>query len=99
MLKDPSQSRKVLLKVVKNRVTCIDASRRKSELLALPVQGLLFTITTTLENDQTTIWTDAIKSLPSECYKFVLNTLPHNSNLHLWKKKSKASCTLCGNER
>ena len=100
MVEDPSQSRKALLKVVKNRVAYSDASRLKSELLALPVQGLLFTTITTLATDPTKIWTDAIRSLPNECYKFVLNaahdTLPHNSNLHLWKKKPNPSCPLCG---
>ena len=104
MVEDPSRSRKALLKAVKNRVTYSDASRRKSELKALPVQGLLFTTITTLTTDPTTIWTDAIRSLPNECYKFVLNAahntlLPHNSNLHLWKKKPNVSCPLCGHQR
>ena len=72
MVEDPSQSRKALLKAVKNRVTYSDASRYRSEFLALPIQGLLFTITT-LATDPTTIWTDAIRSLPNECYKFLLN--------------------------
>ena len=103
MVEDPSQSKKAFLKAVKNKVAYSDASRRKSELLALPVQGLLFTTITTLGTDPTKIWTDAIRSLPNECYKFVLNaahdTLPHNSNLHLWKKKPNPSCPLCGHQR
>ena len=103
MVEDPSQSRKALLKAVKNKVAYSDASRHKSELLALPVQGLLFTIITTPAKDPTKIWTDAIRSLPNECYKFVLtaahDTLPHNSNLHLWKKKPNPSCPLCGHQR
>ena len=37
--------------------------------------------------------------LPDEILKFALNvaldTLPHNANLHLWKKKESPSCTLC----
>ena len=74
MVDDPSWSRKALLKAVKNRITYSDANRCKSELLALPVQGLLFTtITTILATHPTKIWTDAIRSLPNECYKFVLN--------------------------
>ena len=103
MVEDPSQSRKALLKAVKNKVAYSDASRHKSELLALPVQGLLFTIITTPAKDPTKIWTDAIRSLPNECYKFVLtaahDTLPHNSNLHLWKKKPNPWCPLCGHQR
>ena len=72
----------------RSRITSSDAGRRKSELLALPTQGLLFT---TLADQSAVIWADAILTPSSECRKFVLNaahgTLPHNSNLHLWKKK------------
>ena len=46
------------------------------------------------------IWAKAVESLPDEILKFALNaaldTLPHNANLHLWKKKESPSCTLCG---
>ena len=49
MVVDPSQSRKALLKAVKNKVAYSDACRCKSEILALPIKGLLFTTITTLE--------------------------------------------------
>ena len=36
------------------------------------------------------IWSKAVQTLPAEQMKFVLNAavdmLPHNANLHLWKK-------------
>ena len=44
-------------------------------------------------------WVRAVESLPPEPMKFVLNasldTLPTNSNLHLWGKKPSNICTLC----
>ena len=86
---DPPRNRRALISMAtRSRVTSTDAARRKSELLALPTQGLFFT---TLADQSAVIWADAIMSLSSECLKFVLNaaydTLPNNSNLHLWKKK------------
>ena len=45
----------------------------------------------------------AVQSLPPEQMKFALNaavdTLPHNSNLHLWKKKENNLCPLCGEKQ
>ena len=49
------------------------------------------------------IWAKAVESLPDEILKFSLNsavdTLPHNANLHLWKKKESSSCPLCGEKQ
>ena len=46
------------------------------------------------------VWAAVVKALPEEQMKFALNAalnvLPHNSNLHLWKKKNSPACTLCG---
>ena len=46
------------------------------------------------------IWSKAVQTLPAEQMKFALNAavdeLPHNANLHLWKKKTSDSCPLCG---
>ena len=46
-----------------------------------------------------TIWAKAVQSLPEEPFTFVLNaahdTLPHNANLHLWRKKASDICPLC----
>ena len=50
--------------------------------------------------DGTYIWSKAVQTLPVEYMKFALNAavdmLPHNANLHLWKKKPNDSCPLCG---
>ena len=49
------------------------------------------------------VWATVVKSLPEEQMKFALNaavdTLPHNTNLHLWCKKSSPACHLCGNNQ
>ena len=46
------------------------------------------------------IWSKAVQTLPAEQMKFALNSavdmLPHNANLHLWKKKPNDPCPLCG---
>ena len=47
------------------------------------------------------VWAVVVESLPEEQMKFSLNAaldvLPHNANLHLWKKKASPACQLCGN--
>ena len=44
-----------------------------------------------------------VQSLPEEQMKFSLNAaldvLPHNANLHLWKKRQDPSCPLCSNHQ
>ena len=49
------------------------------------------------------VWATVVKSLPEEQMKFALNatvdTFPHNTNLHLWCKKSSPACHLCGNNQ
>ena len=46
------------------------------------------------------VWATVVKALQEEQMNFslnaALNVLPHNSNLHLWKKKKSPACTLCG---
>ena len=45
------------------------------------------------------IWARVVQTLPDEQMKFALNAavdvLPHNANLHLWKKREDSSCPLC----
>ena len=48
------------------------------------------------------IWSSAVLQLPPEVMKFSMNaaqdTLPHNANLAMWKRKESLSdeCKLCG---
>ena len=73
-----------------------DNAARLDQLKNLERQGQMLRATTP---DTATIWAKAIQSLPQEQTKFALNaavdTLPHNSNLHLRRKESD-SCLLCG---
>ena len=49
------------------------------------------------------VWAAVVKALPEDQMKFALNAaldvLPHNSNLHLWKKKNSPAYTLCGGNK
>ena len=69
---------------------------RLENLRGLPRQGQMMRIATT---EAASTWAKSIQSLPQHVFKFALNathdTLPHNSNLHLWKKRSSSSCQLC----
>ena len=97
MVEDPGTSRKALLSAAKGRVNESDNVARLDQLKSLERQGQMLRATTP---DTATIWAKAIQSLPQEQTKFALNaavdTLPHNSNLHLWRKKESDSCLLCG---
>ena len=46
------------------------------------------------------IWAKALEGMKDEHLKFALNsavdTLPHNANLYLWKKRKDSFCPLCG---
>ena len=97
MVEDPGASRKALLSAAKGRVNESDNVARLNQVKSLERQGEMLRATTP---DTATIWAKAIQSLPQEQTKFALNaavdTLPHNSNLHLWRKKESDSCPLCG---
>ena len=45
----------------------------------------------TASPDGASLWSKAVQSLPAEQMRFALNaavdTLPHNANLHLWKRR------------
>ena len=96
MVEDPDTSRKALLSAAKGRVNNSDNVARLDQVKSLERQGEMLRATTP---DTATTLAKAIQSLPHEQMKFALNTavdtLPHNSNLHMWKKESD-SCPLCG---
>ena len=72
-------------------------SQRLLQVQDLQKQGEMLRATT---SDTAAVWAKAVQALPSNAMKFALNathdTLPHNANLHLWKKKDSAACPLCG---
>ena len=54
----------------------------------------------TSADEEAEVWGKTIQTLPSEQMRFVLNaavdTLPHNANLQLWRKRESDTCPLCG---
>ena len=96
MREDPSRSRKALRVAVKRMCIEEDEAARQEHLLHLPRQELSRTATPVSAK----VWADAVVALPPELFKFELNashdTLPHNANFHLWKKKNTDLCPICG---
>ena len=93
---DPSQSRKTVTVAAKSEMTKNDEDRRISEMHSLPYQGCMWW---SLDHNSGDIWAQAVQSLPERVFKFALNvahdTLPHNTNLHIWQKKPTNQCPLC----
>lgn len=93
----PQLNKKKLVKTAKLLVTEDDSARRLAHSESLQQQGRILKETDGTAAD---LWANAILSLPSDQFKFAMNaapdTLPHNSNLHLWKKRQSSSCPLCG---
>ena len=87
MVEDPSRSRKTLLAAVKRRIQEKDRSDRLSKLEKLEKQVQMIA---SVEENEIEIWANTVQSLPAQQMRFVLNaavdTLPHNTNLHLWGK-------------
>ena len=96
MRDDPGASCRQIVRRVKARVTAADDSRRLEDCRQLTVQG---DISRRFDNQASSIWAQALWELSERVMKFTLNaaqdTLPHNANLHLWKKLSSPNCPLC----
>ncbi len=96
MKEDSSRSRKPLRVAAVKKVRIEDEEQRLEHLENLPRQGQMVRMATP---GAAPIWAKTIQSLPQQVFKFVLNaahdTLPHNSNLHLWKKRPTSTFTLC----
>jgi len=94
---DPGMSRRTLKVAAKRAIAEEENHTRLSEVQSLPRQGHMSCTATA--SGAASIWADVIKQLPDEQFKFSLNaahdTLPHNSNLHLWGKKDDDICPLC----
>ena len=97
MIDDPSFTRKTLRVAAKRKCREEDDTTRRDHLLSLPRQGEL---SRTATPASAKAWAEALVSLPPEPFKFASHdTLPHNSNLCLWKKKSTPFCPLCGEQQ
>lgn len=99
MKDDPSVSRKALTTAAKIKVTEDEKIARVAEVHNLPRQGHMIRSS---EDGAAEIWAEALNQLPEGAWKFALNaahdTLPHNANLHLWRKKQENTCPLCKKE-
>ena len=92
----PSQSRQALKGAVKSLLAEEEDLVLHHTICQLPAQGEM---TRAWEESSSTLWVRAVEVLPPEPMKFVLNatlnTLPTNSNLKLWGKKTSNICPLC----
>ena len=88
MQEDPGASRKTLAARAKDRVVEVDTPVHLEWCKALPVQGQT---ARQFEDRATDLWSQAVLTSPYHVMQFALNavmdTLPHNANLHLWGKK------------
>ena len=100
MMMDPDFTRRSLSARAKGYVQASDDDDRLDNLRRLEKEGQMSRLSTPQAAE---IWAKAVESLPDEILKFSLNsavdTLPHNANLHLWKKKENSSCPLCGEKQ
>ena len=97
MVTDPGITRRKLAAAAKNLVQDDDHQEMLEGLQKLEKQGHMSRCSIP-EGAQ--VWAKALSLLANEYFKFALNssvdTLPHNANLHLWKKKESAACTMWG---
>ena len=86
--------------MVKSSLAEEEVTTLHQRLTNLPAQGEMARC---WEHNSPTVWVKAVQMLPSEAMKYSLNatldTLPTNSNLQRWGKKSYNTCTLCKNTR
>ena len=100
MQEDPGASSKQLSTRAKKLVEAADTETRLSHSTSLAVQNRPLK-----DNDSRAprLWSSTITTLPERVFKFALNsltdTLPHNANLHLWKKLPSPACNLCGHRQ
>ena len=100
MVGNPNFNRKSLSKGAKLVVQEEACEERHEQLLGLKREGQMFRCTS---SDAAGTWGRALMELSDEHRKFAINsavdTLPHNANLHLWRKRNDDVCPLCGNRQ
>ena len=96
MQEDPGVSRKELIKRCKEKIAAVDTTARIERCTSLQLRGQTVHLFQEKEAEQ---WSNTITTLPQHIFKFALNsitnTLPHNANLHMWKKTPSPKCKLC----
>ncbi len=99
-IQDPHKKAKHLVK--KSTTSIRDTFQKKwtDHLKGLAVQGQFVRVWQAVEADIQ--WKSLLFQLPPRIMQFVLNaiidTLPTNSNLVRWKKRSNAKCDICNNK-
>ena len=97
--KDPSANKKSLTRRAKVAIMENDTERRLYHARGLEHEGQLLHAT---DDKAAEMWSSAVMQLPPQVLSFSMNaaqdTLPHNANLALWRKKDGLSdaCKLCG---
>ena len=90
------QNRKAVKGAVRTLLAEEEDDHRHQTLCRLPAQGEM---ARAWEESSPSTWMMAVKNLPPEPLKFILNAslncLPTNSNLYLWGKRASATCHLC----
>ena len=99
LVEDPGMSKRALMTRAKSAMAKEDAEKRMRHAQSLECQGQVFRCS---EDGAASIWSKAVQKLPPELLKFSLNavqdTLPHNANLAMWRRREGLSCAckLCG---
>ena len=97
---NPDFTRKSLLNSAKLLVEEETHKGRYNPLLSQEKEGQMFRNTS---SDAAEVWSKALLLPRDEERKFALNsaldTLPHNANLHLWRKRGDNICPLCGEQQ
>ena len=93
---NPGGNSKSLMKTAKATVSEEVNSSLLDHLQSLEKQGQMSRCTTP---SCALVWSRVVQALPEGQMKFAFNVaadvLPHNVNLHLWKKRNDPSCPLC----
>ena len=97
MSHNPDFSKKSLRAATKAAVTEEDEDHLLNSLQRLEKQGHMSRCSS---YDDIKLWAKALGGIDDSQLRFALNsavdTLPHNANLVLWKKRDDDTCPLCG---
>ena len=96
---DPGRNRKALSLAANREVKDREARQRLSQVQQLSKQGEMIHA---ISSETAAVWAN-LQALSSNTVKFTLNaahdSLPHNVNLHMWKKRDSPTCPLCGEKQ
>jgi len=96
MQEDPGATSKQVHEQAKSKVEEVDMDARLHHSTSLSRQNLPFRD----DSRAPQLWSATISTLTEQVLRYTLNsltdTLPHNANLHLWKRSTTPACILCG---